>query len=67
MINQFKQQAAKIAASKRPFALVVQYGIGRYCVNDVYSTHRTHQLAGKSAWASGYDSFLAVRDAREYT
>jgi hypothetical protein len=66
MNNEFKQQAAKIAASNRPYALVVQYGIGKYCVNNVYSTHRTHQLAGKASEASGYDGFLAVRDSREY-
>ena len=65
-MNQFKKQAAKIAASKRPFALVFQYAAGGREQNDVLSTHATHQLADKAARASGYDTFLAVRDAREY-
>lgn len=65
-MNQFKKQAAKIAASKRPYALVVQYEIGSYCINHVYSTHSTHKLADKAARVSGYDTFLAVMDAREY-
>lgn len=65
-MNQFKTQAAKIAASKRPYALVVQYGFGGREQNDVLSTHSTHNLADKAARASGYDTFLAVRDAREY-
>jgi hypothetical protein len=66
MNNEFKQQTAKIAHSKRPFALVFEYSTGGREQNDVLSTHSTHALAEKAARASGYDTFLAVQDAREY-
>jgi hypothetical protein len=65
-MNQFKKQAAKIAASKRPYALVFKYAAFRRAQNDILSTHSTHALADKAARASGYDTFLAVRDARDY-
>ena len=62
----FKFLAPKLAKSKRPFAVVYQYSTGNTGAGTVRSTHSTRELAEKSAKASGMDSFLAVRDAREY-
>lgn len=62
----FSQNATKIAKSSRPFAVVFQYATGAREEGEVLSTHKSYDLARKAAARSGYDSFLAVRDARDY-
>ena len=62
----FSQTATKIAKSSRPYAVVFQYATGAHEQGEVLSTHKSYELARKAAARSGYDSFLAVRDARDY-
>lgn len=63
----FSQNAAKIAKSARPFVVVFQYATGAHEQGEILSTHKCYDLARKAASRSGYDSFLAVRDARDYS
>lgn len=56
----------EIAKSRRPFAVVWQYSNGGNEHGEVLSTHKSYELACKAQRRSGYRTFLAVRDARDY-
>lgn len=62
----FSKNASTIATSGRPYVVVFQYATGSHEQGEVLSTHTSHELAEKAANRSGYESFLAVRDARDY-
>ena len=64
----FKSNIEKIAASKKPFAVIVTYSVGDYEKGDVVSCHGSYDLA-KSAEAKnilGRNGFFEIRDARDY-
>ncbi len=65
-MGSYSQNAAEIAASGRPFAVVFQYATSQHNQGEVLSTHKNYDLARKAARRSGYDSFLVVRDARDH-
>ncbi len=56
----------EIAKSSRPFAVVFQYATVSHEQGEVLSTHKSYDLACKAQERSGYRTFLAVRDARDY-
>ena len=56
----------KIAKSNRPYAAVFAYDTDSHYQGDVLSTHSTHKLASAAAARSGYETFLTIRDARDY-
>ena len=58
--------ATRIAKSTRPYAVVFAYATSTHAQGDVLSTHKSYDLAQAAAKRSGYASFLAVRDARDY-
>lgn len=66
MSKSFSANAAKIATSARPWVVVFQYGTGSHEQGEILSTHKSYELANKAARSSCYDTFLAVRDARDY-
>lgn len=59
-------EATKIAKSNRPFAAVFEYSTSRHAKGEILSTHKSYDLARKAIKASGYETFLAVRDCRDY-
>ena len=66
MSKSFSQSAAKIAKSNRPWCVVFNYATSTHEQGELVSTHSTCDLANKAARSNGFDTFLAVRDARDY-
>lgn len=62
----FTQNSTKIAKSSRPYAVVFQYDTGAHEQGEILGTHKSYDLASAAAKRSGYDSFLSIRDARDY-
>ncbi len=62
----FRNAAADIAKSSRPYVVVFDYATAKHEQGTVYSTHKSYDLARKAAQHSGYETFLSVRDARDY-
>ena len=60
------KNAAEIANSSRPYVVVYEYATDAHERGEILSTHSTHELAEKAANKSGYSTFLAVKDARDY-
>lgn len=65
-MSKFNQAAAEAAKTNRPWLVVFEYGTGSHEQGEVLSRHSTYELANKAARKSAYDSFLSVRDSRDY-
>jgi hypothetical protein len=62
----FSENSAKIAKSTRPYEVIFAYSTGSHAQGELLSTHSSYELAEKAAARSGYSTFLAIRDSRDY-